>query len=95
MEAIPDFHLKLSLLYQLSKRNINVEKLLSLDRLNEIELKDKNLIMMTAVLEGLSEREGPNKAHYTEVLAKLKARFFELYKIEDETFTRLVFNMDN
>ncbi len=50
---------------------------------------------MTAVLEGLSEREGPNKAHYTEVLAKLKARFFELYKIEDETFTRLVFNMDN
>lgn len=54
LESIPDFHLKLSLIYHLSKRNINVEKLLSVDRLKEIELKDKNLIMMTSILESLA-----------------------------------------
>lgn len=64
LEAIPDFHLKLSLLYQLTKRNINIEKLLSLDRLKDIELKDKNLVMMAVVLEGLAEREGANKEKF-------------------------------
>lgn len=61
MESIPDFHLKLSLIYQLSNRRINVEKLLSLDRLKEIELKDKSLVMMSSIVNQMAERDGPNK----------------------------------
>ncbi len=82
-------------MYQLTKRNINIEKLLSLDRLKDIELKDKNLIMMTAVVEGLAEKEGANKEKFAEILIKLKGRFFELYKIEDDTFSRVILNLDN
>jgi hypothetical protein len=40
----------------LSNRNINVEKFLSLDKLKDIELKDKNIVMMASIIEKLSEK---------------------------------------
>lgn len=44
--------------------------------LEEIELRDKNLVMMATVIEDLAEREGPNKEKFVEILAKVKGRFF-------------------
>lgn len=48
---------------------------------------------MAFIVDKLAEKEGPNKEMYKEVLGKPKERFFELYKVEDDSFSKLIFSL--
>lgn len=95
MESVSDVNLRLSLLYVLAKRGINLEKLLDIEKMKESELRDKNLVMMAAIVESIAEREGAKKEECKELLNKTKERFLQNYKVEDEGISKLVNSLDS
>lgn len=61
----------------------------------EIEVKEKNLIMLIFIIESIVEQNPSDKQKYAEHLGKMKARFFELYKVEDDSFSKLMTSIPN
>ena len=95
LQSIPDFNYKLTLLHALAKRRVNIQKITNIDLAKEIEVKDKNLIMLIFIIESIVEQNPSDKQKYAEHLAKMKARFFELYKVEDDSFSKLMTSIPN
>jgi hypothetical protein len=94
LESIPDFKYKLTMLHALAKRRINVEKIANFDMVRELEVKDKHLVMMIFITESIVEQKDTvvDKS-FVEFLVKLKERFFSLYKVEDDSFAKLIFSL--
>jgi hypothetical protein len=61
LQSIPDFNYKLTLLHVLAKRRVNIQKITNIDLEKEIEVKDKNLIMLIFIIESIIEQNPTDK----------------------------------
>jgi hypothetical protein len=82
------------MLHALAKKRINVEKIANFETDKDTEVKDRNLIMMIFITYSIVEQKNTvvDKS-YAEFLVKLKERFFSLYKVEDDSFAKLIFSL--
>ena len=53
LESIPDFNFKLTLLHAMSKKKLDIQKITNIDMAKDIEIKEKNLIMMIFIVENI------------------------------------------
>lgn len=82
------------MLHALAKKRINVEKIANFETGKEIEVKDRNLVMMIFITYSIVEQKNTvvDKS-FAEFLIKLKEKFFSLYKVEDDSFAKLLFSL--
>jgi hypothetical protein len=82
------------MLHALAMKRINVEKIANFEMGKEIEVKDRNLVMIIFITYSIVEQKNTvvDKS-FAEFLIKLKERFFSMYKVEDDSFAKLLFSL--